>query len=137
MDIIPIEFDDFEQLYELWKDAGLHLADRRSEQKDFLAILKLNPRSCLKIMIDHKIIASALGTWNGRRAWIYHFAVHPDYQRKKLGTDLYKKSVEYLKRRGATKVIVGVAYENLKAAQFYTKLGLEVMDDAVLFSKNL
>ena len=137
MDIIPIEFDDFEQLYELWKDAGLHLADRRSEQKDFLAILKLNPQTCLKVVINSTIIASSLGTWNGRRAWIYHFAVYPNYQRKNIGTDLLNETIKRLRKRGATKVIVSVVHNNLRAKQFYQKRGFTPMDDAEVLIKNV
>ncbi|MBP9690490.1 GNAT family N-acetyltransferase [Candidatus Woesebacteria bacterium] len=137
MKIVPIEVNNFKELFNLWEAASLHVASEAVEQSDFLKIMQLNPETCLKVVIDNTIVASSLGTWNGRRAWVYHFAVHPDYQRQNIGTALLNETLRQLRTRGATKVIVGVEQNNQRAKQFYRNVGFEVMDDAELMVKEV
>jgi hypothetical protein len=39
---------------------------------------------------DGQLIRTAMSGFDGHRGWIYYVAVHPDYRRKGIGTDLMK-----------------------------------------------
>lgn len=132
MKIHEMRKDDFNEIYKLWKMAGLGLLDKNSEKVDYLSVLEINKKTCLKITLNRQIIATALGTWNGRRAWIYHFAVRPDFQKVNFGSILMKNLLDRFGKMGVKNIILSVSLSNLKVVPFYEKNGFSVMNDALL-----
>jgi predicted N-acetyltransferase YhbS len=129
---------DIPALFELWKDADLpiSLEGQEREKKECEMMIELNDTSCYVCEENETIIGSIFGTFNGRRAWLYHLAVHPNHQRKGIGSKLYELTENALIKRGATKVIVGVLKANT-CTPFYHTRGFEPMDDAYLYAKEL
>jgi ribosomal protein S18 acetylase RimI-like enzyme len=129
---------DISHLFTLWNEAGLPIAldgvERETNECEMM--LDMNPTSCFVCVENGIILGSIFGTFNGRRAWIYHLAVHPDHQRKGIGGKLYDLAEAALKKRGATKIIVGVLKQNT-CVPFYHDRGFELMDDAYLYAKDL
>lgn len=113
------------------------MPSKEIEEIEFLSTIELNPDSCYKVVHNGKIIGSALGTFNGRRGWIYHLAIHPDFQAKKLGSRLLEKTVIALENRGARRIILSVVCSNLETVSFYKKNHFEVMNDAVLLKRDM
>jgi ribosomal protein S18 acetylase RimI-like enzyme len=130
-----IEPSDFVELYALWLAAGLELVSPKQEQRDFENILSLEPAGCLKIMEHGKIVAAVLGAYNGRRAWIYHLAVHPDYQKKQYGSKLLHAAEQALIHCGAPKILLGVSVDNTEVVSFYKKNGYTMMNETIVMSK--
>jgi len=54
-----------------------------------------------------------------------------EYQGKKVGQQLYEKSIQVAKEKSLKYIWLGVWQENPKAIQFYTKNGFEVFDKHV------
>ena len=100
-------------------------------------MLKMNYTSCFVAISDKKIIGSVFGTFNGRRGWIYHLAVHNNWQKKGIGLLLMEKTEQALAKQKVTKIILAVHISNLKVIPFYEKLGYVIMPDALLFEKGL
>lgn len=128
---------DIRQGYQLWKKAGLDVVSYKREKLEVKNVLKLNSSSCFVMEDKGNIIGTVLGAFNGRRAWIYHMAIHPDHQRKGNGWLLLQKTEEALKKLGATKILVGVLRTNKKALDFYQKHNFSIMDDALALQKDL
>jgi len=137
LSIVPILSGDEDCIVRLWIDAGLHIIDEREARYEFSEMIRVNPTSCLKALIEDNIVGTIFGTWNGRRAWMYRLAVLPAYQHQGIGTRLMRSCIEVLHKAGAHKVIVSVAYENEKTCAFYERLGFEVMDDAYLMAREI
>lgn len=128
---------DFPQLLALWKIVGLKLSDRLTEEQEFLNMLKLNPTSCFIVLCQGKVIGSAFGIFNGRRAWIYHLAIHPAWQKKGIGTKLLTTVENALVKTGGIKIRLWVNFSNLRVIPFYEKHGYQVMNDALMLAKNV
>ena len=128
---------NFDEIYGLWKEAGLHLADYETEKDEASQMIKLNPQSCLIMFEGKKIIGSVFGTFNGRRAWIYHLAIHPQFQKNGLGKLLRIEVSKALKKVGAKRIFLFVDKSNLKVMGFYKKLGYNLIDDSVLMGENI
>lgn len=128
---------NFSQLLVLWKGAGLKLSDRLTEKQEFLSMLKLNPSLCFVLLCQGKVIGSAFGIFNGRRAWIYHLAIHPAWQKKGIGTKLLTTVENALVKTGGIKIRLWVNYSNLRVIPFYEKHGYQVMNDALMLAKNV
>ena len=137
MEIKPIRWPDFLQIYSLWERAGLKLASIETERSDFLEMIRLNGDSCQKLVINKSIIGVGFGTWNGRRAWVYHFAVDPYFHNKGYGTMLIASISRSLKKRGAKQINLGVLVINKQVAPFYEKQGFVKLDDAKIFGREL
>lgn len=137
MKILTMKLSDFEELYVLWKKAGLNLYDYQKEKEEFSMMIKLNPYSCLVGIEDNKIIGSVFGVFNGRRGWIYHLSIHPQYQHTGRGTQLIRKAEQRLSKLGAKRVLLWVDYSNLGVVPFYKKNKYEIIPDALLFGKNI
>ena len=67
-------------------------------------------------------------TWDGRRIYLHHFGILPEYQRLGLGRILAQASLEWLREQGQ-QVKLEVHKENHQAKQFYKKLGFFAFGD--------
>jgi len=131
-----MKHSDASDCYALWKKAGLSVAPFDREMHELKTLIEKNPASCFVARCDNQLIGSVIGAYNGRRAWIYHLAVDPHYQCNGIGTQLLKKTEQALHTLGATKILLGVSYTNLKTVVFYEHYGYSVMNDAVHMEKN-
>lgn len=123
MHIRKMKVSDIPQMIKLWKKANLPLDSLTSETKEAELVIKLNPISCLVALDEGKLIGSIMGTFNGRRAWIYHLAISLEYQNKGLGTALLERAEKTLKKRGAAKILIWA--DTSHALSFYKKNGFE------------
>lgn len=137
MKLRKMKISDFEELYALWKQADLTVASFEKEKKELEMMIELYPNSCLVELNDNKIIGSILGVFNGRRAWIYHLAIHPGFQKRGLGSMLLKKAQIALKKVGAERVLLWVDKDNLGVIPFYLKNGYSNVGDAIVMGKDL
>jgi len=129
---------DFDGLYVMWKKSKLKLDSYQNEKKEFNDMLTVNPESCFVALNKNQIIGSVFGTNNGRRSFIYHLAVHPDWQRKGIGKKLLQKAEYFLKKTGVSRVRLMVNLDNLRVVPFYEKCGYDAYDTYCIFmGKNL
>lgn len=137
MKIRSIREADFDILYTLWLQSGLQLRSKDREKKEMVGMIKKNKSSCLVLIEQNKIIGSIFGTYNGRRAWIYHLAIHPTFQQKGYGTLLLKKVEQLLRKKGATRMNIAVDAENETVVPFYTLHGFSMVKNCMYMGKDL
>lgn len=129
--------NDYEQVIALWKNAGPGIHLRRSDDADEIAkkILR-DPDLFILAEIDHKIIGSVLGGFDGRRGMVYHLAVDDHHRRKGVGAVLMAELEKRLKAKGCLRSYLLVTRDNYEAISFYENLGWEPMD-LLIYGKNL
>ncbi len=137
MKIRKIKLRDFDELYALWITAGLRPKSKEQERKEMTLTLKLNPTSCFALIDKKQIVGSILGAFNGRRAWIYHLAIHPNYQQKGYGALLMQNVEHILSKKKATRALVAVSVGNEQVIPFYQKQGYKLFYDAAYLGKDL
>lgn len=137
MKIRVMKIEDFDYAYKLWKEAGLVVESYQTEKEDAELMIKLNPQTCFVIFQGKKILGSIFGTFNGRRAWIYHLAIHPSIQDQGWGAYLLQKTLQILKKLGAKRSQLWVTKTNLKVLGFYKKQGFNQLDYLIGMGKNL
>lgn len=135
--IKQIQLSDFSEILSLWKKAGLAIQDDRQEYLEFQNILRLNSLSCLVLVKNQTIIGSILGTFNGRRGWIYHLAIDPLFQHQGWGSLLLEQAEYLLKKQGASRVCLGILHTNLKVIPFYEKCGYKIINDTLWLGKDI
>lgn len=137
MNLRNLTYADFVESFELWRDSGLQLSDKHTDQEEFKKIIELNPGTCLAVESGNKIVCTGLGLFSGRRGWIYHFAVSNKYRRKGIGTYMMHGLEKALEKAGARKVRLFISISNMHTLPFYLKLGYNVIGDSLLLGRDL
>lgn len=138
MKIKKMKIKDISQLLELWKKANLSVDNPKKEIYEAEKMLLMNPSSCFVAVEGEKVIGSVFGIFNGRRAWVYHLAVHVSWQKKGIGKALLLQTEKAFVALGATRINLWVELHNLKVAPFYEKFGYQAYDPgSVLMKKEL
>ena len=85
---------------------------------------------------DGRIIASVMTGHDGHRGWLYYLAVEPGLQKNGHGRAMVAAAEDWLKARGAPKIMLMVRPENEQVRAFYGALGYEE-EPRVIFAKRL
>jgi len=109
-------------------DAAIRLCDDREGLAQFL---KRN-RGLSRVAIDGAaVVGVALCGHDGRRGYVYHLAVDPAYQRCGLGRRLLDECLNGLRSAGVKRVIIMVADDNQRGAEFWKRQGWEEISGAI------
>lgn len=123
--------EDYEAAVELWKRVeGVEIAegDDREGVAQFLA---RNP-GLSRVATDGSIMIGVAFCGNdGRRGYIYHLAVDPNYRGQGLGKRLVGECLEGLRRLGLQRANILVATDNPRGREFWSKCGWEELDGAI------
>jgi ribosomal protein S18 acetylase RimI-like enzyme len=122
-------WDDYDAALALWD--RLAMTKPNIDNRDALrACLARNPG--LFLVADDgapaRLVGTVIGTFDGRRGYLYHVAVDPDWRRRGIGRALVKEALRRLWALGAPKVTLRVHAHNHEAIAFYRMLGLRVDD---------
>lgn len=128
---------DIPTVCQVWKKSGLAISDYDREQYELVMVLTMNPQTCLVASVGKSTVGTIIGAFNGRRAWIYHLAVLPEWQSQGVGSLLLSTVEATAKHLGATRILLGVGWSNMKVVPFYTKSGYSAMMDMFIMQKNL
>jgi ribosomal protein S18 acetylase RimI-like enzyme len=129
--------DDLPEALALWTRAGIQitLSDRITELE---RVLEHNPETCLAAVDgDGKIVGAVLGTFDGRRAHIWHLAVTPELQGNGIGRALLAELERLWMEMGVVKVSFSSEVDNRSAIAFYEHLGYAYRHDICYLSKTL
>jgi N-acetylglutamate synthase len=128
---------DYEAAVELWKRVeGLDIAEG-DDRESIGRFLKQN-RGLSRVATDEStVIGAALCGHDGRRGYIYHLAVDPNYQGRRLGKQLVDECLEGLRRAGLERANILVAKDNPRGLEFWRRAGWEALDGAAAMGIDL
>ena len=133
MEIQTREFviEDYETAVELWKRVeGVEIAEG-DDREGVARFLARNP-GLSRVATDGSIMIGVAFCGNdGRRGYIYHLAVDPNYRGQGLGKRLVDECLEGLRRLGLQRANILVATDNPRGREFWSKCGWEELDGAV------
>ncbi|VTY21523.1 GNAT family N-acetyltransferase [Streptococcus anginosus] len=132
MNIREIIETDYDQVYQLWLSCvGMGLNDLDDSKEGIARFLQRNPQTCLVAVENQTIIGAILVGSDGRRAYIYHTAVHPNYRRRGIARQLVEAVLTVLDDLKIHKVALVVFKRNKEGNQFWEKLGFSVREDLI------
>lgn len=133
-----MSIEDYPQLFALWENTpnmGLRSLD---DSKEGIALfLNRNPRTSFIACEDHKIIGAILCGNDGRRGYIYHTVVLPQYRRCGIASSLVEAAVNALKEEGITRVCLNIMEGNEQGKSFWTGMGWEKKDFLGFYSRSI
>lgn len=130
--IKELTIDDYDKMYALWLSCkGMGLNDTDDSREGIRRFLDRNPDTCFGAYEADMLIGVILAGNDGRRGFIYHTAVSPEYRGNGVGTALVNAALEALGRLGITKTALVVFGKNEVGNAFWEKQGFTVRDDLI------
>jgi len=126
---------DFEGLVALWRAAGLRLR-LEPVAEELASVLERDPELVLVVEDGGSIVASVLGTWDGRRGWVNRLATHPGHRGRGLARLLITELEARLRAKGCRKLNLLIEPDNAAMVAWYERLGYQ-RDDLIFMDKLL
>ena len=129
---------DYESVYALWMSCvGMGLNNLDDSKEGIEKFLKRNPDTCLVAEDDNRIVGVIMVGNDGRRGYIYHTAVHPQYRNRGIAKQLVENALYELAQQGINKVALVVFDRNELGNAFWESQGFTVRNDLVYRNKAL
>ncbi len=136
--IRKLTIEDYDKMYALWLSCkGMGLNDTDDSREGIRRFLDRNPDTCFGAFEADMLIGVILAGNDGRRGFIYHTAVSPEYRGNGVGTALVNVALEALGRLGITKTALVVFGKNEVGNTFWEKQGFTVRNDLVYRNRAL
>jgi len=138
MNIRIMTIEDYEKVYSLWLSCkGMGLNNLDDSKQGIERFLKRNPETCFVAVNEEEIIGVIIAGNDGRRGYIYHTAVNPDFRKKGIASKLVDTAMNALKDIGISKVALVVFDRNEEGNLFWEKMGFTVREDLVYRNKSI
>jgi N-acetylglutamate synthase len=122
---------DYDAVLHLWNGVeGLEIAEG-DDREGIAQFLERNPGLSRVAVEGSAIVGVALCGNDGRRGHVYHLAVDPAYQGCGLGKRLLDECLDGLRSAGVKRVIIMVADDNQRGAEFWKRRGWEEILGAI------
>lgn len=136
MEIIIAEFtmNHYEDAVALWQatpGVGLSSADEQEAIRFYLA---RNPGMSFVAVGDGNLAGTILCGHDGRRGYIHHVAVHPNYRRQGIATQLVDHALAALAAIGINKCHLFIFGENETGIAFWQNSGWQLRKDIHIMS---
>jgi len=137
IDTREFSIKDYDAAIGIWRRVeGLEIAEG-DDREGIAQFLTRNP-GLSRVAIDGAaVVGVALCGHDGRRGHVYHLAVDPAYQRCGLGKRLLDECLSGLRSAGVKRVIIMVADDNQRGAEFWKRQGWEEISSAILMGIDL
>ncbi len=138
MTIRAMTMEDYRQVYALWLScAGMGLNDLDDSPEGIDRYLRRNPTTCFVAETEGRIAGVILSGHDGRRGFIHHTAVHPDYRRQGIARRLVDAALDALKQEGIHKVALVVFERNQPGNAFWEQQDFTSREDLVYRNRAL
>jgi len=127
-------YDQVILLWELCEGIGLSGADSKSNIQHFL---KKNPGMSFIALDNNTIVGAVLSGSDGRRGYIHHLAVHPEYRNRGIGRALVERCLAVLMSIGIQKCHLFIFNNNIEGIRFWENIGWNLRSDISVLSKTI
>lgn len=124
---------DYPKIQQLWEKTGMGNSQRSDDDKVIDRTLKTGGKLLILENKDHaEIIGTSWLTCDGRRIYLHHFGILPEYQGKGYSKLLLKSSLDFASSVGM-QIKIEVHKTNKKAIDLYQKGGFKYLGDYDVF----
>ena len=135
MIIRPYQEEDEPQVIALWKACHL-VVPWNDPVKDIARKLQVQRELFLVGVVEEKVVATVMASYDGHRGWLNYVAVSPELQQQGIGRQMMETVEAELNERGCPKINLQVRASNQAVIAFYQRLGFQV-DTVISMGKRL
>lgn len=133
-----IVIEDYDALFNLWKSiAGMGLRSLDDSRDGIAKFIRRNPDTSFCAVDGERLVGCILCGNDGRRGFIYHACVLPDYRKNGVGKQLVELALAALKNEGINKCALVCFSSNELGNSFWRSLGWEQRTDLNYFNMSI
>lgn len=138
VNIRTMTIDDYDSVYELWLNTpGMGLNAEDDSREGIGRFLKRNPATSFIAVDDGKIIGAVMAGHDGRRGFIHHTAVLPEYRRQGIAANLVEHAMSALEAEGIKKAALLTFAKNETGNAFWEAMGFTVRNDLLYRNREI
>lgn len=118
---------DYHEVMALWEASGLSNRARGDNEYTIRETLAIGGRLLL-LWMGNRLAGTSWITTDGRRLYLHHFGIHPDFRGRGLSHPLLKASLAIAKERNM-QIKLEVHRSNAAAISLYQKYGFGYLGD--------
>ncbi len=123
----------YKEIIELWRKTGISVGSTDTKE-ELKRMVERNPHLFLIGKRDEKVIGVVMGGFDGRRGYVHHLAVDPNYQKKGYGKMIMDELMKRFRKMRVHKVHLFIEKYNKEVVKFYQNLGWDIRDDLIMMS---
>lgn len=117
--------EDFAEIAKLWQATDMGSPERGDNNEVINRTVALGGKFIvMELQSDHSICGTSWMTCDGRRIFLHHFGILPEFRGEGLAELMLKESFEFVKKTGL-QVKLEVHSSNIKAVNLYKKFGFK------------
>ncbi|MDR1831987.1 MAG: GNAT family N-acetyltransferase [Fusobacteriaceae bacterium] len=122
--------EDYDAVYALWKRTeGMGLRAIDDSREGIAKFLRKNPETNFVALKAGQLVGVILGSYDGRRGYVYHTAVESELRGQGIGKALVNTLLAKYKEIGATKLGLIVLTNNPEGLKYWQKRGFVLRTD--------
>ncbi len=138
IEIRSMVIEDYDRVYKMWINTpGMGLNATDDSREGIAKYLRRNPTSSFVADDNGKIVGAIMSGHDGRRGYIHHTTVLPDYRNRGIAKKLVDNAMSALEKEGINKVALVAFANNEMGNGFWENIGFSVRDDLVYRNKNI
>ncbi len=134
MEVVSMEISQYDEVYALWQITTKRALSRADSRENLEKYLKRNEGMSQVAIMDGRIVGTVLAGHDGRRGFIHHMAVLPEYRRHGIARAMARRAVEKLKEDGISKTHIFVFRDNELGQSFWPSIGWKKCDDLTVYA---
>lgn len=134
--IRPFRDDDEPQVTALWECCFPDNPPRNAPAALIAQKRTVQPELFLLGLIGERVVATAMGGYDGHRGWVYAVATDPAFRRRGHARSLLQALERALARMGCPKLNLQVRVSNQAVVDFYRALGYAI-EERISMGKEL
>lgn len=135
MEIRSMKTEDYDEIFSMWQITSKRALSKADSKENIERYLLRNPGMSQVAVESGRIIGTVLAGHDGRRGFIHHMAVLPEYRRKHIGNALATEAIRKITEDGIDKTHIFCYQDNLTGQEFWKSLGFNKRGDLFVFSK--
>ena len=130
--------DDYDAVYRVWYSTpGMGLNTVDDSREGIEKYLKRNPTTCFIALCEDIVIGVILSGHDGRRGYISHTAVLPEFRGNGIAKQLVNLAMAALEEEGIHKVALVAFEQNEIGNAFWEHIGFTAREDLGYRNKNI
>lgn len=132
--IKEMKIEDYDEIFAMWQVTSKRALSKSDDKDEINRYLNRNKGMSQVAVIDGKIVGTVLAGHDGRRGFIHHMAVLPDYRRQGIARAMAQTAINKIKQDGIDKTHIFTYKDNNLGQAFWGSLGFVRRDDIYVYS---
>jgi ribosomal protein S18 acetylase RimI-like enzyme len=133
MKIRTYQDEDFPELESILKLTNLYEMDY-DDRENYKSQIESDTASIL-VAEEDDVVGGLISLFTSYESFIFHLCVHPQYQKRGIGTQLMEEAEKKFRDRGVKRIAIYVIDQNV--VSFYTKRGWKVFPQVTPMEKEI